>query len=54
LGSTNGTFVRRAPVVAEVALADGDLIQVGTVDLTVRLWVADQAPETKRIRRRIK
>jgi DNA-binding winged helix-turn-helix (wHTH) protein len=52
LGSTNGTFVRRAPVVAEVALTDGDLIQVGTVDLTVRLWAADAAPETKRIRRR--
>ena len=54
LGSTNGTFVRRAPVDGEVALADGDLIQVGTVDLTVRLWAADTAPETKRIRRRIK
>ena len=54
LGSTNGTFVRRAPVDAEVALTDGDLIQVGTVDLTVRLWAADKAPETKRIRRRIK
>jgi DNA-binding winged helix-turn-helix (wHTH) protein len=54
LGSTNGTFVRRAPVDAEVALADGDLIQVGTVDLTVRLWAADKVPETKRIRRRIK
>jgi DNA-binding winged helix-turn-helix (wHTH) protein len=54
LGSTNGTFVRRAPVSAEVALTDGDLIQVGAVDLTVRLWAADKAPETKRIRRRIK
>lgn len=54
LGSTNGTFVRRAPVVAEVVLTDGDLIQVGTVDLTVRLWAADTAPETKRIRRRTK
>jgi len=54
LGSTNGTFVRRAPVDAEVALTDGDLIQVGSVDLTVRLWAADKAPETKRIRRRSK
>jgi DNA-binding winged helix-turn-helix (wHTH) protein len=54
LRSTNGTFVRRAPVVAEIALTDSDLVQVGTVDLTVRLWAADQAPETKRIRRRIK
>src|SRR5207244_3138081 len=30
LGSTNGTFIRRAPVAAEAALTDGDLIQVGT------------------------
>jgi DNA-binding winged helix-turn-helix (wHTH) protein len=54
VGSTNGTFVRRAPVVAEIALTDRDLIQVGSVGLTVRLWAADKAPETKRIRRRIK
>ena len=54
LGSTNGTFVRRAPVEGEVALTDGDLIRVGTVDLTVRLWATDMATETKRIRRRTK
>ena len=54
LGSTNGTFIRRASVDAEVALTDGDVVQVGTVDLTVRLWAADNAPETKRIRRRSK
>jgi len=52
LGSTNGTFVRRAAVAAEVALTDGDLIQVGSVDLTVRLWTPDTEPGTKRIRRR--
>jgi DNA-binding winged helix-turn-helix (wHTH) protein len=52
MGSTNGTFVRRAPVEGEVALADGDLIRVGKVDLTVRLWATDTAAETKRIRRR--
>jgi pSer/pThr/pTyr-binding forkhead associated (FHA) protein len=51
LGSTNGTFVRRAPVDGEVPLTDGDLVRVGTVDLTVRLWAAT---ETKRIRRRTK
>jgi len=54
LGSTNGTFVRRAPVDAEVALADGDLVQVGTVDLTVRLWATDNPAKTKRIRPRTK
>ena len=53
LGSTNGTFVDRAPVDGEVALNDGDLIQVGTVDLTVHLRPADQLPDTKKIRRRI-
>ena len=54
LGSTNGTLVRRTPVDGEVALTDGDLIRVGTVDLTVRLWATDTATETKRIRRRTK
>jgi DNA-binding winged helix-turn-helix (wHTH) protein len=54
LGSTNGTFVRRAPVDGEVALSDGDLLRVGTVDLTLRLWATDTATETKRIRRRTK
>jgi pSer/pThr/pTyr-binding forkhead associated (FHA) protein len=51
LGSTNGTLVRRAQVDGEVPLTDGDLVRVGTVDLTVRLWAAT---ETKRIRRRTK
>ena len=52
LGSTNGTFVGRSAVETEVALSDGDLIHVGTVDLTVRLWATDKLPETKRIGRR--
>ena len=53
LGSTNGTFVGRTAVKTEVALSDGDVIQVGTVDLTVRMWATDKLPETKRIGRRI-
>jgi DNA-binding winged helix-turn-helix (wHTH) protein len=52
LGSTNGTFVGRFAVETAVALSDGDLIQIGTVDLTVRLWATDRLPETKRIGRR--
>ena len=52
LRSTNGTFVGRSVVKTEVALSDGDLIQVGTVDLTVHLWATDKLPETKRIVRR--
>jgi pSer/pThr/pTyr-binding forkhead associated (FHA) protein len=54
LGSTNGTFLGRAPVHSEVALTDGDVIKVAAVDLTVRLWATDKVPETKRIRRRIR
>ena len=54
LGSTNGTFVRRAPVDGEVALTDGDLVRVGTVDLTVRFWATERATETIRFRRRTK
>jgi DNA-binding winged helix-turn-helix (wHTH) protein len=53
LRSTNGTFVGRSAVDTEVSLSDGDLIQVGTVDLTVRLWATDKLPETKRMGRRI-
>jgi len=52
LGSTNGTVVGRFAVEAEVTLNDGDLIQIGAVDLTVRLWATDKLPETKRIGRR--
>jgi hypothetical protein len=54
LGSTNGTLLRRSRVETEVALADGDEIRVGAVDLIIRLWTTDKAPETRRIRRRNK
>jgi DNA-binding winged helix-turn-helix (wHTH) protein len=52
LVSTNGTFLRRSRVREETLLRDGDQIKVGSVQLTVRLWVSDKAPETKRIRRK--
>jgi DNA-binding winged helix-turn-helix (wHTH) protein len=54
LGSTNGTFRRRSRVEKEIVLADGDQIRLGPVPITVRLWVSDQAPETRRIRRKAK
>lgn len=54
LGSTNGTFLRRSRIRTEVALEDGDEINVGTVVLTIRLWASDKAPHTKRIRKREK
>ena len=52
LGSTNGTFLGRARVQGQTPLNDGDQIRIGPVHLTVHLWVADRAPETKRIRRK--
>jgi DNA-binding winged helix-turn-helix (wHTH) protein len=54
LGSTNGTFRRRSRVDGEISLEDGDQIRLGPVQVTVRLWVSDKAPETKRIRRKAK
>ena len=52
LGSTNGTFVGRSRVDRPVALADGDDIKVGTVVLKFRRWFPEQAPDTRRIRRK--
>jgi len=52
LNSTNGTYAGRAPVVAPHPLADGDVIQVGSVELTFRAWSANASRETKRIRRK--
>ena len=54
LGSTNGTFIGRSRVRGQEPVSDGDQIKVGSVRLTVRLWVSDTAPETKRIRRKAK
>jgi DNA-binding winged helix-turn-helix (wHTH) protein len=51
LASTNGTFVGRKPVTAQSALADGDVIKLGSVRLTFRSW-SDEPSRTKRIRRR--
>jgi DNA-binding winged helix-turn-helix (wHTH) protein len=49
VGSTNGTFVGASPVVGSVALSDGDVLQIGSVELTFRVWNEKQA-ETERIR----
>lgn len=50
-GSTNGTFVGQSPVLAAVALADGDLIEIGSVTLTFRAWAGERLAETERIKR---
>jgi DNA-binding winged helix-turn-helix (wHTH) protein len=52
LGSTNGTFLGKARVEQRVALADGDDIRMGSVALKFRRWIPEQAPDTRRIRRK--
>ena len=52
LGSTNGTCVHQKPIAAPRRLSDGDLLQIGDVELTFRAWSADATRETERIRRR--
>ena len=51
LNSTNGTAVDQQPVTAPHALSDGDVLQIGSAELTFREWSADASRETERIRR---
>jgi DNA-binding winged helix-turn-helix (wHTH) protein len=51
LNSTNGTLARGATVDAPTALTDGDVIAIGSVELTFRSWLSDSAQKTERIRR---
>jgi DNA-binding winged helix-turn-helix (wHTH) protein len=51
LGSTNGTFVRGARLVAPGDLTDGDVIQIGASTLTFRMWSIGSMKKTERIRR---
>jgi DNA-binding winged helix-turn-helix (wHTH) protein len=50
LDSTNGTFIGRRRVEASAPLADGNVIQVGTVELTFR-ESGDALAPTRRVRR---
>lgn len=52
IGSTNGTIVNDAPVVATVTLTDGDVITIGSVALQFRVWGGEKQAETERIPRR--
>ena len=54
LGSKNGTLVRGAPITGEVRLTDGAVIQIGSVELTLRIWSEGKSSETERIPRRRK
>jgi pSer/pThr/pTyr-binding forkhead associated (FHA) protein len=51
LGSTNGTFVGGSPIGGVVQVTDGSVIQVGSVELTVRIWSRRRPKETERIAR---
>jgi len=52
VGSTNGTVVNRTAVNELVTLADGDVIELGSVELVFRVWAGEKQAETERIRRR--
>lgn len=52
MNSTNGTLLQRGPVATPVTLHNGDLITIGSVELTFRAWIADQSRPTERIGRK--
>ncbi len=52
LNSTNGTCVRQTPIATAHPLIDGDVLQIGSVELTFRAWSADSSRETERIHRK--
>ena len=49
LGSKNGTLVQNRPITGQVRLTDGAVIQIGSVELTLRVWSEGKSPETERI-----
>jgi DNA-binding winged helix-turn-helix (wHTH) protein len=51
LGSKNGTLVDGSPIRGVVEVSDGSVIQVGRVELTVRIWSRRTPKETERIAR---
>ena len=54
VGSTNGTLVQSSPIAGEVRLTDGAVIQIGSVELKLRIWSEGKSSETERIPRRRK
>ena len=51
LGSKNGTLVESSPIAGQVRLTDGAVIQIGSVELKLRVWSDGKSTETERIRR---
>jgi DNA-binding winged helix-turn-helix (wHTH) protein len=54
LGSKNGTLIRHLPVRGKAPLTDGAVIQIGSVELKLRIWSDGTSAETERIRARRK
>ena len=52
LGSKNGTLVENTPITGQVRLTDGAVIQIGSVQLKLRIWSEGKTPETERIPKR--
>jgi DNA-binding winged helix-turn-helix (wHTH) protein len=52
LGSKNGTLVQHLPVKGKAPLKDGEVIQIGSVELKLRIWSDGTSAETERIRAR--
>ena len=51
LESRNGTFLGSRRLAAAHALADGDLIELGSATMTFRMWSDASPPETERMTR---
>lgn len=52
LGSKNGTLHKGTLVERPVTLVEGDTLGFGSVELTLHVWSADRASETKKITRK--
>ena len=52
LGSKNGTYVNGASVHGLVAIANGSVLKVGSVTLTLRVWSRGKAAQTERLGKR--
>jgi DNA-binding winged helix-turn-helix (wHTH) protein len=52
LESTNGTLLGHSPIKTPTRLANGDIIDIGSVELKFRLLGTDQPQETRRIKRK--
>ena len=51
LGSKNGTLLHDEPIAGPTRLTNGDVIQIGSVELKLRIWSENKGAETERIAR---